>query len=384
MNFDDALDTQASVRRANLRRALQLVFRSPGTQTRAGIARSTGLTAATASSLVAELIESRLILDGEQAASTGGKRATTLSIDARHHVIVVMVIQPAYARLAVLALDGSEVSSDRLWFDAGAREQVLDEALAALRGHYGDRILIAAAQVPGATDGRTVLESVQLGWSGVPLAERIESTIGAPALLVNDVDAEAIAEVSVRGDVTGYRLFLHLGTGIGAAVTLDAELAPGPRDRAGEIGHVQVEFGAGAVRCRCGRLGCLESAASLTAMLGSEFSDSLDAHAVAALASATPVESLARGASALARVITLTSALLDPTEVVIGGPATALGERFLDLVRAETDYVATGTAYVPIRYADSRATAFTGASQLALTAALGVRWNADRPLPTTP
>lgn len=381
MNHDDALDTQASVRRANLRRALQLVFRNPGTQTRAGIARSTGLTAATASSLVAELIERRLIVDGEQAASTGGKRATTLSIDARHHVIVVLVIQPASVRLAVLALDGSELGSEQLPTDADSREELLDAALEALRTEYLDRILIAAVQVPGATDGRLVLESVQLGWTAVPLAERIERVIGAPTVLVNDVDAEAIAEVSVRGDVTGYRLFLHLGTGIGAAVTLDAELAPGPRDRAGEIGHVQVEFGAEAVSCRCGRFGCLESAASLTAMLGSAFDDSLDAGQVAALAAATPVRPLARGASALARVITLTSALLDPTEVVIGGPATALGEQFLDLVRAETDYVATGTAYVPIRYADARATDVTGASQLALTAALGVRWNADRPLP---
>ena len=44
LNGDDALDTQASVRRANLRRALQLVFRNPGSGTGAGIARAPGLT----------------------------------------------------------------------------------------------------------------------------------------------------------------------------------------------------------------------------------------------------------------------------------------------------------------------------------------------------
>ncbi|PRB08213.1 ROK family transcriptional regulator [Microbacterium sp. MYb72] len=378
LNSDDALDTQASVRRANLRRALQLVFRGSGAQTRAGIARATGLTAATASSLVAELIESRLVVEGAQAASTGGKRATTLSVDAAHHLILVMVIRPTDARLALVALDGSEVDTRRIEYTAESRDDLIRHAVAQIAADHGDRLLIAGAQLPGTTDGRSVLESVQLGWSDVPLAERLESLLDVPVLLVNDVDAEAIAEAAMEDEASGYRLFIHIGVGIGAAVTLDGELAPGPRDRAGEIGHVQVEFGDEARQCRCGRYGCLESASSMTAMLGDDFTDAMDDGVITALAAGVDEHVFAEGARALARTIKLIAAVLDAAEVVIGGPVRALGEPFLELVRADLDYAATGTARVPVRYADAGAVISTGVAQFALTAALGVRWSPDQ------
>ncbi|WP_431864489.1 ROK family protein [Microbacterium paraoxydans] len=375
---DDALDTQAAVRRANLRRALQLVFQASGSQTRAGIARATGLTAATASSLVAELIEHRLIAEGEQAVSTGGKRATTLSIDAEHHLILVLVVQPTSAYLALVALDGSEVARRSVSYTTQTRDRVLDETVAEVVATSGERLLAVGVQVPGTTDGRTVLESVQLEWHEVPLADRFESITGVPVLLVNDVDAEAIAEAGLDAAPSGYRLFIHSGGGIGAAVTLDGELAPGPRDRAGEIGHVQVVFGDAARPCRCGRRGCLESAAAMGPMLGEEFSDALDVPAVRALVSRADQALIDDGARALARAIKLIGALLDPIEVVIGGPATELGPRFLERVRAESGYPARGTADVPIRYADPRVTPSAGTAQAALTAVLGVRWSPDQ------
>lgn len=378
LNTDDALDTQASVRRANLRRALQLVFRNPGVQTRAGIARATGLTAATASSLVAELIENRLIVEGEQAASTGGKRATTLSIDAEHHLILVVVIQPQHAHIALVALDGTELQVRRVTYSADDRDRVLDTAVAALASDYGDRLLAAGVQLPGTTDGRSVLESVQLKWEDVPLAERFERLLHAPVLLINDVDAEAIAESGRDESPEGYRLFIHIGGGIGAAVTLDGELAPGPRDRAGEIGHVQVVFGDAAQDCSCGRRGCLESASAMGAMLGPGFSDAMDAAELAALAARADPDQLDEGARALARAVKLISALLDPAEVVIGGPATVLGARFLESLRSETGYASRGTVQVPVRYADPRVALSAGAAQAALTSALGVRWSAEQ------
>lgn len=375
LNGDDTLDTQAAVRRANLRRALQLVFSDPGAQTRAGIARATGLTAATASSLVAELIDLRLVVEGEQAASTGGKRPTTLSIDAGHHLLVVVVIRPTDARIALIALDGTEVDTRRVVYTDTTRDRMLDAAVADIAAEYPGRPLVAGVQLPGTTDGRRVFESVQLGWTDVPLADRFEELLGVPVLLVNDVDAEAIAEAAIEDESLGYRLFIHIGTGIGAAVTLDGELAPGPRDRAGEIGHVQVQFGDEARECRCGRSGCLESVASLTAMLGDEFDDAMDAETIAALAAGADDRLLTDGARALARTVKLIAAVLDAAEVVIGGPARALGDRFLGLVQAEIDYTATGTVNVPVRYADADASIATGVAQVALSSALGVRWS---------
>jgi predicted NBD/HSP70 family sugar kinase len=282
-------------------------------------------------------------------------------------------MQPTSAHVALVALDGTEVEEHTVTYTPRTRDRVLDDTVAAVAAEHGRRLLAVAVQLPGTTDGRSVLESVQLEWHEVPLAERLERIVDAPVLLVNDVDAEAIAEAGTD-DSSGYRLFIHSGGGIGAAVTLDGELAPGPRDRAGEIGHVQVVFGDAARPCRCGQRGCLESAAALGPMLGDEFSDAMDVEAIRALVARADQRQLDEGARALARAIKLISALLDPIEVVVGGPVIELGPRFLDRVRAETRYPSRGTVDVPIRYADPRVPLSAGAAQAALTAVLGVRW----------
>ncbi|MFE6735877.1 ROK family protein [Microbacterium sp. NPDC057650] len=376
LHTEDALDGQALVRRSNLRRALQLVFDNSGSETRAGIARATGLTAATASSLVAELIDQRLVAEVGQAASTGGKRATVLAIDASHHLFLVVVLRYTDAHAALIALDGSSVYEERVVYTSADRDAVIRTMLGRIANRFAPRLLAAAVQLPGATDGRVVLESVQLEWADLPLADELTDLLGAPALLVNDVDAEAVAETIASGASTGRRLFLHLGIGIGGTVTLDGEPAPGPNARVGEIGHVQVVFGEEARECPCGRRGCLESAASMPAMLGPAFTEGMDAAAVQALVNGADPERLAVGAVALGRVITMLTAMLDPGEVVIGGSAAGLGEDFLDLVRAETQLPPSGTVRVPVRAAAGGIAPYAGAAQFALGAALGVRWAA--------
>lgn len=372
---DDDVDGQAGLRRANLRKALQLVFARSGKETRAGIARATGLTAATASSLVAELIETRLVAEGGQAASTGGKRATTLTVDATHHLLLVVVIRPTDAFTALVALDGRTVYEERIGYDAEGRDRALTEMITRVADRFGDRLLVASVQITGATDGRVVLESVQLRLKDVPLAEQYERILGVPVHLVNDVDAEAIAESSAHRSGRGHVLFIHIGTGIGASLTLDGELAPGPHARGGEIGHVQVVFGDSARICRCGLRGCLEAESSMTAMVGESFTEAMSAEEAAPLIAASDQDRIEVGAVALARAIKLLAAMLDPIEVVIGGAVALLGEGFLDAVRAASAYEARGTVSVPIRYADPRLVPYAGAAQFGLSAALGVRWS---------
>ncbi|UNK70783.1 ROK family protein [Microbacterium sp. H1-D42] len=374
--FSEDLDGQALVRRTNLRRALQLVFDNSGSETRAGIARETGLTAATASSLVAELIAERLVVEVGHAASTGGKRAMTLAVDGGHHLLLVVVLRFGDAHASLITLDGSSVYEERLVYSSHDRDREIHAMIARIGHRFVPRILAATVQLPGATDGQRVLQSVQLGWVDVPLAAQLSEVLGAPALLVNDVDAEAIAEMVVGGTSSGRQLFLHIGIGIGASVTLDGELAPGPLARVGEIGHVQVVFGDDAEDCRCGRRGCLESAAAMPAMLGSDFTEGMDARELAAIVGATDPERLRGGAVALGRVITMLTAMLDPDEVVIGGAVTGLGEAFLDLVREQIRQAPSGTVSVPVRGATAQVAGHAGAAQLALGSSLGVRWSA--------
>ena len=109
------------------------------------------------------------------------------------------------------------------------------------------------------------------------------------------------------------RLVVHLGEGVGAAVTNGGALMSGATGRAGEIGHVRVVFEGASATCRCGLSGCLESATSMSAMLGDAYTDELDDHDTSLLAStAESRERMGFGARALSRALRIISALLDP------------------------------------------------------------------------
>lgn len=361
-------------RRGNLRWALQLVFRQPGLETRAGIARATGLTAATASSLVAELIERRLVVEGEHAESRGGKRAITLSVDTSRHLLLAAVVRTGAVHVGLLALDGSIRYEKVRRCGPGEHLGVLLDAVTEVNKKYGPRILSTAVQVQGTTDGRTVFEGVRMGWVDVPLAERLEQILPGPVVLVNDVDAEAIAEAVAEVDPRGRRLFVHIGSGVGASVTFNGVQLPGPQAYGGEIGHVRAVWGPEARECMCGRIGCLESAASMTAMLGDEYSDSLDTEVVQHLVASADPERIRVGARALAYALTQLVAMLDPVDVVLGGPAPLLGDEFVSIVADVLADPPRGTRPVPVRYANPRVGLLVGAGQVALTEALDVLW----------
>ncbi|MDF0514261.1 ROK family transcriptional regulator [Agromyces sp. H3Y2-19a] len=368
------LDAQTAIRRENLLRALALIAREPAPVTRAVIARRTGLTSATASSLVAELIEFGLVTETGPAESTGGKRATRLEIDTETHLIVVAVVRTRAIDVALVDLAGRTVASNRVEL-AGEVEvsAVVDAVRSLLRAEGAEsRVLAACVQVPGVTADGVVVDSVQLGWFGVPLASLLEEAIGAPTSVVNDVDAEALTEAADAAD-GAIRLVVHLGEGVGAAVTNGGTLMAGATGRAGEIGHVRVVFEGARATCRCGLSGCLESAASMSAMLGDAYTDEFDEHDTSLLAStAESRERMAFGARALSRALRIMSALLDPQEVVIAGAAPALGPHFLGTVRDEFEmYPAKGTAPVPIRYGRPELGRYLGPARSALAPILG-------------
>lgn len=369
----DGSDPRMSMRRANLRRALQLIIRSPGTQTRAGIARATGLTPATASSLVAELLESRLIVEGEKAASTGGKRATTLSVEPEIHLILIVDIRVDHAHITARGLDGTEVDVRRVTYSSDMRDRALDELSVAMSDEFGDRLLAVGLLVPGTIDCSGVGERVRREQEPASLIDRFERRLMVPVLLVHDVDAEALAEAGRDESSTRCRLYIHIGVGLGAAVTLDGDLALGQRSGTAQIGHAPIAVGDGAPACRCGRRGCLVSVAAMCALLGDEFSEGLTAAEIGSLVERADPRRLDEGAAALARAITVLGSLLDPMEAVIGGPATALGPSFLHRVRGELDALSMGGGRLPVRYAAPETTRSVGAARAVLAAVLGVR-----------
>lgn len=101
-----------------------------------------------------------------------------------------------------------------------------------------------AAGAPGITDvdaGVVIATSYLMGWRNVPLQSMLESSLGVPTTVDNDVNMAVMGE-SWMGSGKGVRdfVFIAIGTGIGAGVLLEGRPFRGMGWAAGEIGYMLV------------------------------------------------------------------------------------------------------------------------------------------------
>ncbi|WP_254407868.1 ROK family protein [Streptomyces sp. AC495_CC817] len=370
---DAALDGKGRIRRDHLRRALSIIAAADHAVTRASIARRTGLTTATTSSLVNELISLGLAVEAEAIESTGGKPGIRIELDRSFYLVGVVLVRAFSVEATALDLAGVRVSTEVTRFPDGVGPADAVAAAGRLAAEYGDRLLGLCLQSPGVTDGAVVEESVLLGWSDVPLAALVSEVAGAPVLVLNDADGEALTEAAFDERPEAQRLVLRLGEGIGVATTDGGAVLTGATHRAGEIGHVSFGPRGAGVLCRCGSRGCLEATASLAAVLGDRFHDELGEEESRALMQTDGYrDRLRTAADDLGGALRVLSALIDPHEIVIAGRGPLLGDEFLALVREAFDgRRAKGTATPGIRFAHA-ADAALGPARHLLTAVLGV------------
>jgi glucokinase len=116
---------------------------------------------------------------------------------------------------------------------------------------------------PGPLNTKTgvVLLTPNLGWTNMPLRERLQQGLGLPTELDNDANCATLGEWwqgAAQGSV--HVLGLTIGTGIGGGIILHGEIYHGGSDTAGEFGHTTID--ADGRRCKCGNYGCLEAYAS--------------------------------------------------------------------------------------------------------------------------
>jgi glucokinase len=101
-----------------------------------------------------------------------------------------------------------------------------------------------AAGAPGITDaesGVVIATSYLMGWRNVPLRELLESRLGIPAAVDNDVNVAAIGESWMgAAKQAGDFVFVAIGSGVGAGIMLNGRLYHGRGWTAGEIGYMLV------------------------------------------------------------------------------------------------------------------------------------------------
>ena len=240
---------------------LQTLYRAEQ-QSRADIARETGLTKVTVSDLVAELMLEGLVIETGHREGSPGKPATLLQLN-RNSVQIIGIDLSAYEvfRGAVLDLDGEILHRVEIALEGA----VGDAATAKVVDLVGQLMKLATLPIlgigvgsPGIVDlAGVVLTAPNLGWTGEELQADLVARFGAQVVVANDANVAALAEHSF-GDADSDMMLVKVGHGVGAGLLLDGRPLFGSRFAAGEIGHVVVGSGDGQP-CVCGKVGCLET-----------------------------------------------------------------------------------------------------------------------------
>lgn len=334
--------TRHDSRRSNLGTTLELVS-SKGATSRAEIARQTGLSRAAVSSLVGELIESGLIRELGQGTSAGGKPPTLLALNERGRDIVALDLGRRPFRGALVDLSGR--IHERIEADAepvapvGDRaHQVAIELIESLIAKATAPVLGIGVGTPGVIDpDGTVLEAANLDWHELDLGSELRRRFDIPVSIANDAAMAALVEYR-RRPTDRNLILVKLGRGVGAGVVIDGTLHRGEHSAAGEIGHVRVRDDGEA--CRCGNRGCLETVASVPAILRRLGADPelqpWDALALAGLVGDEPVRrALAEAGRHLGMVLANVVALLDIGHVVLAPDLRNASDILIDEIRTE-------------------------------------------------
>jgi predicted NBD/HSP70 family sugar kinase len=265
------------VRATNLAVVLRFV-REHAPCSRADIAASTGLNKATVSSLVADLIDRRMVRETGLTENRVGRPATMLVLDGSPYAAVGIEVNVDYLTAVSVDLSGRRLLSWRRSFaGAGASPGQAVAAVAALARRVLSRmrkeerqVLGLAVAVPGLVDGHgRVRVAPNLGWRDVDLCGDLTKALrdpGFPVQVENDANLGALAEHRFGAfGGAGDLVYITGEIGVGAGVILDGRLRRGGRGYTGEIGHIQID--PRGPECRCGRTGCLEAVAGIGAVL---------------------------------------------------------------------------------------------------------------------
>jgi N-acetylglucosamine repressor len=238
---------------------------------RADIARATGLTRATVSDAVAQLINDGLVAEVGLGPSGGGKPPILLNMAENSRYLIGIDLADIEFRGALVNLRGEIRHRFSLPIDGRNGDNALDlvyELIDKLVSFADSPILGIGIGTPGLIDAErgVVRNAVNLGWHDLSLRDLLEERYEFPVYVANDSQVAALAEFTFGDSKKISNLIvIKIGRGIGAGIILNRQLYFGENFGAGELGHVvTVENGK---LCRCGHYGCLETVTSSQAIV---------------------------------------------------------------------------------------------------------------------
>jgi N-acetylglucosamine repressor len=256
------------LRKLNERAVFDLV-RTRQPISRAELTRMSGISAPTASKVVANLLKAGLLeeVDG-QGKSRVGRPSKVYRLGQHGVQVIGATIDVRRCSVLSAGLDGEFDPSQVMEFTTPATYRQLVEGLAVrasrLMRRGGVTTLGMGISTPGEVDFRSqrVLFSPNLHMTdGQSPGADLQKRLGIPTVMFHETIGTCLA-ARAYGAARGMDDFIMLGVyeGFGVSIVSGGKLIEGHEKMAGEMGHVTVDING--QRCGCGNTGCLETVAT--------------------------------------------------------------------------------------------------------------------------
>jgi predicted NBD/HSP70 family sugar kinase len=360
--------TLRDVRRHNRSALLaKLYFNAP--LSRQELSQLTGLSSATVSNVIGELIEERLVVEAGLMDSDGGRPRVLLRVDPKYgHLVGVDVGETGVkAELFDLTMGRLATVEQAMRSPRPDPAEVVAQVTTALNevisqaGVDEETVIGVGIGVPGTVERspRVLVHAQVIGWHAVPFEKLVrDGGVRLPLFFDNGAKTQGQAELWFgAGRGTQHAVVALVGSGVGAAIITHGRTYQGATSSAGEWGHTTIVYGGR--QCRCGARGCLEAYVGAEAILdryreeaggrpvpGHDELSSLTALVAAVPRSRAAEKVLEETAGYLGAGIANLINLFNPERIVLGGWAgLVLGELYLPQIRAAASAHALRHAY---------------------------------------
>jgi len=348
--LDRKRGTVRGLRRENRAAVLwSLYFSQPGT--RQDLSAATGLSAASVTNVIRELLNEGIVVEAGSVDSDGGRPRVMLEVNPDHGYVIGADIGETRVRVELFDLAMRERA--KADFPLNPREHDVDVVVASILSGL-DSVLTESGIEPAAVLGvgvgipgiveqgpEALVHGQTYGWEAVPLERLLRAGTDLPLHIENGAKTMGQAELWF-GAGRGARnaVVALIGSGVGASLISGGTTYRGATSSAAEWGHTTVMVGGR--KCRCGSAGCLEAYVGAQAILeryGRPTAGNDEESALAALVDAADTEPLAAAildetADYLGAGIGSLINLFNPERVILGGWAgLLLGGRLLPRIR---------------------------------------------------
>ena len=231
-----------------------------------------GISVPTITKLIGELMDEGFLLDEGKIGTSGGRRPSIYGLDPNAGFFVGIDIARHHFHVAITDFKGNllhylediefVLKSDGASFREMCR-MVKDRVMAA--GIPWIKVLAVGVSLTGRVNPEQGYSLTYFVSDDIPLKDIFQRELSVPVNVENDSRALTYGEyMSLGRHADRNMIAINLSWGLGMGMILDGQLYYGKSGFSGEIGHFPLLDND--IMCRCGKVGCLETGASGSAL----------------------------------------------------------------------------------------------------------------------